>query len=147
MSQENVEIVRRLYEAVARRDTGTVLSLYDPDVEWDGSRSRWAEVMPAEAQYGRGHEELRSFFRLYYEMWESFEDNVQELIDAGEQVISVVTSRGRGRTSGVEVEWAGNAGVWTIRDGKIIRVVWFKSRAEALEAVGLSEQDAHADSS
>ena len=72
-------------------------------------------------------------------MWESFEDNVQELIDAGEQVISVVTSRGRGRASGVEVEWAGNAGVWTIRDRKIIRVAWFASREEALEAIGLSE--------
>ena len=79
-------------------------------------------------------------------MWESFEDNVQELIDAGEQVIVRGDERGRGRTSGVEVEWAGNAGVWTIRDGKIIRVAWFASREEALEAVGLSEQDAHADS-
>jgi uncharacterized protein len=145
MSQENVEVVRRLYEAVARRDTTTVLSLYDPDVEWDGSGTRWAEVMAGTAQW-RGHEELRRFFHLYYEMWESFEDNVQELIDAGDQVISVVTSRGRGRASGIDVEWAGNAGVWTIRDGRIIRVVWFKSREEALKAVGLSEQDAHGDS-
>jgi ketosteroid isomerase-like protein len=80
-------------------------------------------------------------------MWEGFEDDLEELIDAGDHVISVVTSRGRGRASGVEVEWAGNAGVWTIRNGKVVRVVWFSSRKDALEAVGLSEQDAHADSS
>jgi ketosteroid isomerase-like protein len=38
MSAENVEIVRRVYQAVARRDTASVLELYDPDVEWDASR-------------------------------------------------------------------------------------------------------------
>ena len=138
MSQENVEIVRRVYEAAASRDTETVLALYDRDVEWDGSRSRWSEVMPGFSQW-RGHEALRSFFRRYYEIWDAFEDEIQELIDAGDQVISVVTSRGRGRASGLDVEWAGNAGVWTIRDGKIVRVVWFPSRADALEAVGLRE--------
>jgi ketosteroid isomerase-like protein len=138
MSRENVEIVRRVYDAAAQRDSATVFSLYDPEVEWDGSRSRWAEVMPGEAQW-RGHEALRSFFGRYYEIWESFEDDLQELIDAGDQVISVVNSRGRGRASGLDVEWAGNAGVWTIRDGKVVRVVWFPSRNEALEAVGLRE--------
>ena len=138
MSRENVEIVRRVYDAAARRDSAVVFSLYDPDVEWDGSRSRWAEVMPGEGRW-RGHEGLRSFFRRYYEMWEAFEDDVQELIDAGDQVISVVNSRGRGRASGLDVEWAGNAGVWTLREGKVVRVVWFPSRDEALEAVGLRE--------
>jgi ketosteroid isomerase-like protein len=72
-------------------------------------------------------------------MWESFEDDLQELIDAGDQVVSVVTSRGRGRASGVDVEWPGNAGVWTIRDGKVVQVVWFSTRDEALEAAGQSE--------
>jgi ketosteroid isomerase-like protein len=64
MSRENVEVVRRVYDAAGRRDTATVLSLYDPDVEWDGSRIRWAEVLPGTAKF-QGHEELRRFFRLY----------------------------------------------------------------------------------
>jgi ketosteroid isomerase-like protein len=145
MSRENVEIVRRVYEAAARRDSATVLSFYDPDIEWDGSRSRWAEVLSGEPHV-HGHEELRRFFRRYYEMWETFEDDLQELIDAGDQVVSVVTSRGRGLASGVDVEWPGNSGVWTLRDGKVVRVVWFPTRAAALEAAGLPEQDAHADS-
>jgi ketosteroid isomerase-like protein len=138
MSQEYMEIVQRVYDAAARRDAAAVFSLYDPDVEWDGSRSRWAEVLSTSPNF-RGHEELRRFFRQYFDMWETFEDDLQELIDAGDYVISVVTSRGRGRASGVEVEWTGNSGVWTIRNGKVVRVVWFSSRKEALEAVGLSE--------
>jgi ketosteroid isomerase-like protein len=62
----------------------------------------------------------------------------EELIDAGDRVVSVGTTRGRGRASGADVVWK-HAGVWTIRDGKIVRVVWFNAREEALEAVGLRE--------
>jgi ketosteroid isomerase-like protein len=43
MSQENVEIVRRMYEAEARRDYETVLALYDPAIEFDDSRSPVAD--------------------------------------------------------------------------------------------------------
>jgi ketosteroid isomerase-like protein len=50
-----------------------------------------------------------------------------------------VTVRGRGRASGIEVEARSGAAVWTMREGKIVRVVWFPTRAEALEAAGLSE--------
>jgi len=138
VSQENVEIVRRLFDAVAGRDAATVLALYDRDLEWDGSRSRWSELLQAGVSF-RGHEGLRRFSRAYYEMWESFHDEIQELIDAGDHVVSVVTTRGRGRTSGIDVEWRGNAGVWTIREGKIVKVAWFSTRSEALKAVGLEE--------
>jgi uncharacterized protein len=135
MSEENVEIVRRVYDAAARRDTATVLALYDPDVEWDSSRVAWGDRTRGVC---RGLEDLRTFYRDWYEVWESYEDDLKELIDAGGHVVSVATGRGRGRVSGVEVETQG-AGVWTIREGKIIRVVWFRTRAEALQAAELQE--------
>jgi ketosteroid isomerase-like protein len=135
MSRENVEIVRRIYDAVARRDTETVLALYDPDVEWDASQSPLGRVTGASVF--RGHEGLRRAFREWYDGWEHVEDDIEELIDAGEHVIAVVTLRGRGRSSGVEVEWKDYAAVWTIREGKVVRVVWLPSREAALEAVGL----------
>jgi ketosteroid isomerase-like protein len=138
MSEENVEIVRRLFAAVARRDTETVLSIYDPEVEWDGTRHRWAEVIGGDSAF-HGHDGIREWARQYYETWENLEDTVEELIDAGDQVVSIVTTRARGRGSGVEVEWKDNAGIWTLRDGRVIRVVWLPTRAEALEAAGLSE--------
>ena len=75
----------------------------------------------------------------YAEVWESVEDNLEELVDGGDSVVSVVNTRARGRASGVEVGWTRNAGVWTIREGRVVRVVWFATREEALEAAGLRE--------
>jgi ketosteroid isomerase-like protein len=64
---------------------------------------------------------------------------VEELIDAGERVISVKTTRGRGLASGAVVELH-QCGIWTIRAGRIVRVEWLAAtREEALEAAGLSE--------
>jgi ketosteroid isomerase-like protein len=141
MSQENVDLVRRVYDAVARRDAATVFALYDPEVELDGTR------LPESTLSGRrhplrGHEGLRELTREWNEAWAYAEDHCEELIDAGgEHVISVVTRRARGLASGVELETR-RGGVWTIRDGKVVRTVWFLSVEEAFEAVGLSEQDA-----
>ena len=138
MSQENVEIVRRVYEASANRDTETVFSLYDPDVEWDMSHHPFGWL--SEPSCRRGHEQLRAWFHDWYEAFEDFEHACEELIDAGEHVVSVGTNVGRGRGSGVQVERP-IAGVWTIRTGKVVQVVWFSTRSEALEAAGLSESD------
>src|SRR5438128_334415 len=124
MSQENVEVVRAVYDAVASRDAATVLALYDPEVEWDDTRIPEASLVGRGVI--RGHEALRSVFRDWSEAWASTEDRCDELIDAGEHVISVVTRRGRGLASGVEVETC-RAGVWTIRAGKVVRTVWFPS--------------------
>ena len=136
MSQENVEIVRRVYDAVARGDAETVLALYDPAIEWDFSQSPFRSLFMHDVY--RGRDGLRSFIReRYEEAWESVEDELEELIEAGEQVISVITSRGRGRASGLEVEKM-HAGLWTVRGGRVVRVEWM-SREKALEAAGLEE--------
>jgi len=68
------------------------------------------------------------------EAWEDLVDVREELID-GEHVISISTMRARGRSSGAEVTSRRYAGVWAIRDGKVVRVVWFPTREEALKAV------------
>ncbi len=138
MSQENVDVVRRIYEASARRDVQTVLSLYDADVELDFTRLPHAQVIG----YGlmRGHAGLRDWYREWFEAWEDFEEICEELIDAGVSVVSVWTQRGRGRASGAEVEFGRrSAAVFTIRNGKVARLVAFPTREEALEAVGLRE--------
>ena len=134
MSKENVEIVRRIYEAAAGRDAETVMELYDPEVELDGSR---LELAGLDDVY-RGHDGLRRFFREWHEAWVKIEYDYEELIDAGEQVIAVVTRHARGRASGAEVERP-FALLWTLRDGKVVRVVWYLTREDALEAAGLSE--------
>jgi ketosteroid isomerase-like protein len=137
MSQENVELVKRVFDAVARRDTDAVLACYHPDVEFDLSQGSIAGLI-GKGVY-RGHDGLRRWFREWYEAWGSLQDDCEELIDAGEHVISVVTRRGRGRASGAETT-ARRGGVWTLRDGKVVRLAGgYRERSEALEAAGLSE--------
>lgn len=136
MSRASVEVVRHIYDAVARSDPAAVLALYDPEVEVDGSRLPESRLVGSGVS--RGHEALRRMTREWSEAWERFEDHCEELIDAEEHVISVVTRRGRGRASGAETSTR-RAGLWTVRDGKVVRVVWFSSLDEAFAAAGLSE--------
>ena len=136
MSQENVEVVRRVYEAASSRDANTVYDLYAPDVELDASRLDLAGVAGVKG-ISRGHDGLKKFFREWHEAWGDIDYTYDELIDAGDRVISIVTRHARGRASGIEVERP-FALLWTVREGRVIRVVWFLDRDDALEAAGLS---------
>jgi len=137
MSEENVEIVRLTMRAEASRDTATLYRLIDPDVEMELADSPFGDF--AEFEPLRGQEEVQAGFRDWYAAFDGVEAVASELIDLGDQVISVFTYRARGRTSGVAVEFKDMAGLWTIREGKIVRLQWLRSRRAALEAAGLSE--------
>jgi ketosteroid isomerase-like protein len=70
----------------------------------------------------------------------------EELIDAGDAVVVRIRQEGRGASTGVPVQvtfWF----VFSLKDAKVVRFEMFQDRNEALQAVGLSEQDAHADAS
>ena len=69
----------------------------------------------------------------------------ERLIDAGEHVVAVAQVGGPGRRSGADV-MARVAHVLTFRDGRIVKFTEFKAVGDAFRALGLSEQDAHADS-
>jgi ketosteroid isomerase-like protein len=81
-----------------------------------------------------------------FENFDLFEVSNEEIRDLGDRVFSIGTLRIRGKGSGVEVT-VPTAIVLTFRDGKIVRFEDFGERSSALEAVGLSKQDSHADSS
>ena len=132
MSNENVDIVRRVYEALEEPDAA-VRALWHPQVEFDVSRDIFGAVVGG--GHYRGVDGVRRWMLDLYDAWEKMELHCEELIEAGEQVVSVLSARGRGRSSGIELEYH-PAGVWTLRQGKIVRVVWFPTREEALEAVG-----------
>ncbi len=82
MSAENVKIIRRVYDAVARGDSEAVLAGYDPAVEMRFTRSPLRPVMRQEVY--RGHDGLRSLFQERPDAWGGLEDICEELIDAGE---------------------------------------------------------------
>ncbi|HEX2129037.1 MAG TPA: nuclear transport factor 2 family protein [Solirubrobacterales bacterium] len=133
MSQENVEIVRRLWDAANRRDRDAVLSLYDRDVELD------VTGFPFPATEGgtyQGHDGLRRLFREWRDTWRDADAQLHEVVDAGDTVVAVYTYRAHGRTSGAPVHHE-FATVTTIRSGKIVRVRWFPSAERALTAAGL----------
>jgi ketosteroid isomerase-like protein len=139
MSQENVEIVERALNA-AQEDPEAFFSIFDQNVEWDMSGAG----LPDAKTY-HGPEGVREFFRGWIGPFDDFDYEAEEVIDAGDSVIVLLHQWGRGKGSGVLVEsrfWQ----VWTLRDGKVVRFKNFPERGQALEAPGLSEQDAHADS-
>jgi ketosteroid isomerase-like protein len=128
MSQENVEAARRCIEAYRRGDYEEALEYLAPDVVWEVGQE-----LPA-----RGPAEVREVWRRWDAEWEELETIADEIIDAGDYLIVAVRYRGRGRVSGVEVNDL-LFEVHTLRDGRCTRKVEFSTRAEALEAVGLSE--------
>jgi len=132
MSQENVAIVRRAWEAFVRRDNDTALALYDPEIEIDLRD----ENVGTRAYYGI--EGVQRYFRDLMSAFGDMTSEVEEWIDAGDQVVAMVRSYGRGRRSGVPVDML-EAHVWTVREGKLRRLQTFATKAEALEAAGLSE--------
>src|SRR5512134_3089972 len=138
MSQENVEVVRALYEAFARRDGESPFSVYDPDIEWDMSRS--AIPLPGEEPVYHGHEGVRPYARSWMEAWGFIYAPLERLVDAGDQVVALLGRIiARGKLSGVEVDMPPWAQVWTLRDGKVVRMRIYPEHADALEAAGLSD--------
>ena len=138
MSQENVEIVKAWYDAVNREDWDAMFKDTAPGFEVDLSRA----VGPWRGVFGL--DQIRPVMEEFRETWESARLEPHEFIEAGDLVVVPSTLHLKGR-DGIEVVVRGTF-VWTIRNGAIERMVMYQERQEALEAVGLSEQDAHADS-
>ena len=134
MSRENVEIVRRIYDAVAQRDAATPFAYYAEDIVWDVSNSRRATLMHS---VYHGHEGVRQSWRDGLSAFGEIDFEVKELIDAGDQVLAVIREREVGRASGVPVETTHTA-VLTLSGGKIIQVQMFDDPEQAREAAGLA---------
>jgi ketosteroid isomerase-like protein len=133
MSQENVEIVRGHIEAFRQGDPPGALSYLDPHVVWDPSRAGGIDVPVA-----YGHEEVIQMTRRYIGAFEDY-DYQARLTDLGSgAVLALVTEEGRGKGSSAPVRRT-FAALYTVIDGKIARVTFFPSEAQALEAAGLSE--------
>ena len=132
MSQENVELVRR-----ALRSVETFWGLLDEHVVWD-LRERSAVDLD-EVYVGR--DAVIKASRHYWGTWDEYQLDAEELIDAGSSVVVIFRERGRGKGSGAPFERQVTQ-VWSFSRGRIIRWEEFPDHVAALEAVGLSEQDA-----
>jgi ketosteroid isomerase-like protein len=139
MSQENVEVVRRWIDFFNRRDIDGLVSLTEPGFEMKS-------LLVAIESDARGYAEFpHGYFEQIDEAYEQLQSHPEDFIDAGTAVLVVTHVEWRGRRSGAHGRMPVLAAFW-LRDGRVYREETFTDQAEALEAVGLSEQDAHADS-
>ena len=130
MSQENVEIVRRGIDHFMRTDEH-LWETIDSEVEIH-------EHDVPDAGVYRGHAGWLKWEDQFDSLWEDIAVEPEEYIDAGgDRVVTVLRMRAQGR-GGIPVEWRDGV-VSTLRDGRIVRMDYYGSRAEALEAVGLSD--------
>jgi ketosteroid isomerase-like protein len=139
MSQENVEIVRAGLEAWSARDMEALRETYAEDVvTWPPEG--WPEAGPF-----MGRDTVVGQWEQMRDTWDSDEVEMRaSYIDAADRV--AVRMVWRGGRDGASADMGEATGVFTIRNGKVRVAEFFWNHAEALEAVGLSEQDAHVDS-
>jgi ketosteroid isomerase-like protein len=138
MSQETIEAFWRDTAAYNRGDWEAALASMDPNVEFDLTR-----VAPDGETY-RGYEGVKVFWRMLWDVFGELRIEPEEVIDGGDTLVTHERLRSTGKASGVMTEDVLYQD-FALRDGKVIRVQFFRDRAEALKAAGLSEQDAHAD--
>jgi ketosteroid isomerase-like protein len=142
MSQENVEVVRSYLEAVnafMRREltSDDFGELLDPEVEVHGVDPR--QGLPDVTQHTRGIPEKMRIWEQFRSAWIDSVIELSEVVAApDDRVLTVLRQSARGRESGIPIAYHVFL-VFTLRDRKVCKEEFFRHRAEALEAAGLSE--------
>jgi ketosteroid isomerase-like protein len=124
VSEDNVEIVRRFL----LDDLDEALTYADPGIVWN----------PIEESPTQGHEAVRASLARWKGEWDNYRLMPEEFVDSGDRVVVTVRLGGRGRGSGIEID-ARFYDVFTLREGKIVRMDQFTEQSEAFQAVGLPD--------
>lgn len=130
MSEENVEVVRGVYERWAEGDFRAGVELFHPEFEF---------VLPSgfpESGTYRGVGEMAEYMREFLEPWDRMRIAADELIDAGEAVVASVVQTATGSGSGAATVFRYHQ-VWTFREDRVVRLENFRERDPALASVGL----------
>ena len=126
MSRENVETVRKAHERMLEAGVAGMLDVLDPEVEWRAAQDSKSHL---------GHAGVERSVNSWFEVWDDYEAEIEELIDAGDDVLVVISSRACGKGSGVTVKHRYYR-VYTVHEGKIVRMLEYSKRSEALQALG-----------
>jgi ketosteroid isomerase-like protein len=129
MSEENVAVVRGMWNAFLRDDFEASLGAIDPDVEWDGTN------LP-DGKVARGLDAVMEHLSSWTEMWEQWEIELEDVVDAGgDRVIAFIRERGRSKTGLVMDER--HSELYAVRNGRIVYRKGFSDADEALAETGL----------
>ena len=132
MSQENVEVVKRLYEAWQRNGFGVVRELMDPEIEWVNPH------YAVEPGTRHGYAGFEAAAQALTSVYPDYQVSAVEFSVVGDRV--AVTAKVATRSTGLSVPIDAERGyVFDVRDGKVTRFAWFNDPREALKAVGLAE--------
>ena len=136
MSQENVEVVRRDVAARAARDWSTLHEIWDPEIQL---------VLVGGSGTIQGIDEITRFFDSLSDPYDEYRVEADEMIDAGDCVVTVERVAGRGLKGSDAQTWVHTDlfRVISFEDGMILKIKEYPSRAEALEAAGLREHRPH----
>jgi ketosteroid isomerase-like protein len=132
VSQDNVELARRSFDAISRRDLDALLALMDPEVV------AVPRILAVDGGALHGHDGVRKWWESIFSVFPDFDTEVIEVRGVGDVTISEVHAHGRGEGSDTPFEDA----IWVVsqvRDGKVVRWQTLGSEAEALEAAGLRQ--------
>ena len=124
----DVEKLQEAYEALNRGDIAGTLAVLDAGAEWH----EHSELPEADSY--RGRDAIQSFLESFLESWDDFRQEVEDLIAEDGKVLILLHMIGQGKGSGIRVE-ARYAHLWTMRDGRGVRIDTYTDRAEALEAL------------
>src|SRR4051794_1052748 len=128
MSRENVEITVSIFAAWGRGDF-TSADWADPDIEFVG----------ADGVVARGTDETVGRWSDFLDAWDHFVVLADEIVEAtDDRVLVMVRFQGQGRGSGTPIADFSGANLFTLRDGKVTRLVLYTDRKAALEAAGLA---------
>jgi ketosteroid isomerase-like protein len=133
MSRENLDAARRGFEALQQGGVEAFLDFIDPRFEMTTPPD-----MTVEPATYRGHDGMRRYFESFYEIMDEVRFEPQEFIDAGDRVVVPARLVARGRDTGIEAEQQLTM-VWTLHEGKALRCETYATKAEALEAAGITK--------
>jgi ketosteroid isomerase-like protein len=131
MSQENVEIVQRIYDGWSHGDFSVGTNLMAPDFEWH----QHAEAVEPGSHRGAA---IGGAITKIFEVYEDFRVGPEEYIDTGDQVMVTARVQATGKGSGVELD-VRYSFVWTVRGGQLAELAVFLDRSQALESSGLGD--------
>jgi ketosteroid isomerase-like protein len=131
MSEETVESVRRVFEAVNQHDIGALDTLLSEEMEFH------SVLAASEGGVFRGRQGIRDYFREFDAVFDEYRTQIEDVIDTGEnRVVAIVKFTGRGKGSGVTLDQHFGM-VFTFQGEEITRMDSYFDTAEALEAAGL----------
>ena len=131
---DNVDLIRRGYEAWNRGDVEEVVASLAEDVEWHG-HPRLPEPGP---YFGR--DDVRRWLAESLAPWEEISIHPLAVVGDGNDVIALINITGRGKGSGLEVQSGVDAHVWTVAEGRIVSMRWIQGD-EVARQTGLSEEE------